>query len=140
MLSQSYQTGLVRILILTAYKTLQTKGLDIISNEKLRSDIIDLYEYEYEMLRIDYDKSEWNLIQTVVNPFLSKHIRKFKENSIRYAKPNDFENLKKNDEFMNILEMIISLRESGLHKYKTTMESIETLIREIDADISLNTD
>tara|TARA_R110000772_G_scaffold268105_2_gene394147 strand:- start:347 stop:787 length:441 start_codon:yes stop_codon:yes gene_type:complete len=30
--------------ILTAYKTLQIKGLDIISNEKLRMDIVNLYE------------------------------------------------------------------------------------------------
>mgnify|MGYP003637538015 CR=1 FL=1 len=67
-------------------------------------------------------------MQAVVNPFLSKHIR--------YAKPNDFESLKGNNEFMNILEMISDNRKSGLLKYKTTMESIETIISKIDADIS----
>jgi hypothetical protein len=37
---------------------------------------------------------------------------------------------------MNILEMITANRKSDLLKYKTTMESIETLISKIDADIS----
>jgi hypothetical protein len=122
--------------ILNAYKTLQTKGLDIISNEKLRSDIVTLYDNEYDLLKIDYDKSEWLISQTLVLPFSGKHIRKFKENSKRYAKPNDFKSLKKNDEFMNILEIIISTRESGLRNYKARMEIIKTLISKIDAEIN----
>ena len=122
--------------ILTAYKTLQTKGLDIISNEKLRSDIVDLYEFEYDILRSDYDKSEWVLMQTVVIPFLSKHVRKLNENSKSYAKPNDFESLKENDEFLNIIEMIIAQREYGLRAYKTVMISIKRQISMIDTDIS----
>jgi len=123
--------------ILTAYKTLQTKGLDIISNEKLRSDIVNLYEFEYDRLRSDNDQAEWVLMQTVVYPFLSKHVRTFKENSKSYAKPNDFESMKKNDEFLNILEMIISHRESGLRAYKSVMNSIIKQISMIDIDISI---
>ena len=122
--------------ILTAYKTLQLKGLDIISNENLRTDIIDLYEYEYNVLSMDYDKSEWEIMQAVVYPFVSKHVRIFKENSKRLAKPNDFESLKENDEFLNILEMIISNRESGLINYRSIMKSIKKLIDNIDVDIS----
>jgi len=122
--------------ILTAYKTLQSKGIEIISNDKIRSDIIDLHEYQYMFLSNDYDKAEWNLMQAVVNPFLSKHVRNFKENSKRYAKPNDFESLKENDEFMNILEMIISYRESGIRIFRPIMEFIKKLISKIDADIS----
>ncbi|WP_211224960.1 hypothetical protein [Psychroserpens burtonensis] len=76
------------------------------------------------MLSIDYDKSEWDLLQAVVNPFLSKHIRGFKENSKRYAKPNNFESLKENDEYMNILEIIIANREFDLISYKDVMNSI----------------
>jgi Family of unknown function (DUF6090) len=122
--------------ILTAYMTLQTKGLDIITNEKLRSEIINLYEFEYDLIRSDYDKSEWVLNQAVVTPFIAKNVRTFKENSKRYAEPNDFEKLKANDEFLNILGMIIRERESGLRFYKGVMEAIEALIKNIDADLN----
>jgi hypothetical protein len=85
---------------------------------------------------MDYDKSEWEIMQAVVYPFVSKHVRIFKENSKRRAKPNDFESLKENNEFLNILEMIISNRESGLINYRSIMKSIKKLIDNIDADIS----
>jgi len=125
--------------ILTAYKTLQTKGLDIIVNEQLRNQIIDLYEYEYLRLSIDYDKAEWDMAQSVTNPFYAKHVRRFTEDSKRLAKPNNFESLKQNEEFQNILEMIISYRQTGLIRYKSVMESITKLITSIDREIKSRT-
>ena len=121
--------------ILTAYKSLQATGLDIISNEEIRREIINLYEYEYPLLHIDYDKSEWNLNQNVVTPFFSKHIRRITIRAkLNQARPNDFERLKKNDEFLNILQMLISLRQDGLINYKNSMKSLEKLIQNLEAE------
>jgi hypothetical protein len=121
--------------IYTAYTTLKTKGLDIISNVPLRNKIVNLYEYDFMVLNADYDKGEWTLFQTVVNPFYSKFIR-IDQDSNKLAIPNDFESLKNNDEFINILRMISSNRRFGLIKYKSTMISIENLIKSIDNELN----
>ena len=122
--------------ISNAYKTLQTKGLDLISNEKLRSDIVDIHEYKYDLLKSDYDKSEWIILQAAVIPFTAKHIRLNTQHSIPFSRPNDYESLKKNVEFINILEQIIATRKSGLRLYRNTMESIDALINNIDEYLS----
>ncbi len=51
--------------ITTAYTTLKTKGLDIISNSSLRNKIVNMYEFEVVILTNDYDKGEWSLLQAL---------------------------------------------------------------------------
>ena len=119
--------------ITTAYTTLKTKGLDIISSKPLRNKIVKMYEFEFVILHNDYDKGEWGIIQNA-NVFLNKHIRS--KNSNQSARPNDFEVLKDLVEFSNILGKIINQRETGLKMYKTTMLSIEDLIAYLDKELS----
>ena len=116
----------------TAYNTLQSKGLDLIKNEVLKNNIVNIYEVKLKTLMVDYDKSEWELSQNVVIPFFSKHIRRFHEESLYQARPNDFESLKKNDEFLNILSMIIRQRKRGFDFYREAMTELQNLIDNID--------
>jgi len=125
--------------IYTAYTTLKTKGLDIISNTSLRNKIIEMYEYEFTRLSTDYDKAEWILYESVVLPFISKHIRIYRQDSFPLARPNDFETLKRNEEFSNLLELIINEREAGLKMYKAIMMSIADLMISIDQELALST-
>jgi hypothetical protein len=119
-----------------AYKTLQSKGLDLIKNETLKNDIINLHEFTYIILTEDYDQSEWNLSQTVVTPFYVKHIRSFQSPTTHLARPNDFESLKRNDEFQNILSLLIRQRKKGLLVYKKTLTSMHTLVKDIENEIN----
>ncbi len=119
----------------TAYNSLQSKGLDIISNETLKNAIVDMHEVKFSILVNDYDKSEWNLNQTVVTPFFSKHIRRLHHESLFLSRPNDFENLKQNEEFKNLLSMIIRQRKRGFEFYKAIMNSIKNLIQDIDIEL-----
>ena len=91
-----------------------------------------MYEVAFVKLHNDYDKGEWSIIQNA-NIFLNKHIRS--KNSKQSARPNDFENLKDQPEFSNILGKIIAQREIGLKMYKTTMIIIEGLIEDIDKEL-----
>jgi hypothetical protein len=120
----------------TAYKSLQSKGLDIIKNETLKNNIVSMYEVESLQLTEDYDRTEWNLSQTAVTPFFSKHIRRLNDTSLFLARPNDFESLKHNDEFLNILSMLIRQRKKGLLIYKETMISMRKLISEIEEELN----
>ena len=119
----------------TAYNSLQTKGVDIIKNKNLRNDIVEMFEVKLKTLMHDYDKSEWNLSENVVTPFFSKHIRRLNESSLFMARPNDFESLKTNEEFLNILSMIIRQRIRGIEFYSEAMEGMHQLISDIDKEL-----
>ena len=123
----------------TAYKTLQTKGLDIIKNQQLKKDIVNIYDVHFTILTQDYDKSEWNLNTVVVTPFISKHIRRYNDASLSVARPNNFKSLKQNEEFINILSMLIRQRKRGLEFYKEVMTATTKLIIDIETEISLRT-
>jgi hypothetical protein len=121
--------------IYTAYMTLKTKGLDVISNSSLRNKIVNMNEYEFTRLITDYDKAEWILYQEVVLPFYLKHLRIYRENSNTLAKPTDFEFLKDSDELSNLLELLLNERESGLIMYNKIMLDIKDLIKFIDDEL-----
>jgi Family of unknown function (DUF6090) len=123
----------------TAYKSLQTKGLDIIKNQQLKKDIVNIYDVHFTVLSQDYDKAEWNLNTTVVQPFFAKHIRRYNDSSLSVARPNNFESLKQNEEFLNILSMIIRQRKRGLEFYREVMIVTNKLIIDIETEINLRT-
>lgn len=123
----------------TAYKSLQNKGLDIIKNKNLKNNIIDFYDVKMKTLSTDFDHAEWTLNQNVINPFFSKHIRRQNHISLNSSRPNNFEALKQNDEFLNILSMLIRQRMKGLEYYKEVVLDIEYLIEEIEIEIKSRT-
>lgn len=119
----------------TAYKTLLDKGIDIIQNQVLKEKIVSFYEVDAMSLLVDVDKSEWSLLNNVVSPFFSKHIRRLDTTSLNIARPVDFEALKHNDEFTNILGLLIRQRRKGLEFYRTYMMTIQGLIQVIDDEL-----
>lgn len=119
-----------------AYNTLQAKGLDLIQNERLRQDIVNMYEVDLESLIKDYDKSEWNISSQVVTPFFAKHIRRLHKKSLNLSRPNDFEELKQNEEFHNILSMIIRQRKRGQVFFGEVRQEMQRLIDDIEIEIN----
>ena len=126
----------------TKIKVFHNKKLnihDIIKNKSLKNSIVELYDVKITSLKIDFDQAEWNLNQTVINPFFFKNIRKLNEVSLYSARPNNFEELKHNDEFLNILSMLIRQRKRGLEFYKETMIAIKKTIQKIDMELKSRT-
>jgi len=119
----------------TAYKSLQAKGIDIIQNQSLKYAIIEMYEVQFPMVETDYDQAEWQLSNTVVLPFYAKNIRRLNGQDLSMARPNDFEGLKKNDEFRNILNMLIRQRKRGLEFYGDAITGMTNLISNIQTEI-----
>ncbi len=122
-------------IINTAYSSLQTKGLDIISNEALKNAIVNMHEVEFPIIILDYEGSEIELMSNIVTPFFAKHIRRLHEQSLMLSRPNNFESLKQNEEFKNILSMIIRQRKRGFEFYRDIMKSMKTLIQDIDTEL-----
>ena len=122
-------------IINTAYSSLQTKGLDIISNEVLKNAIVNMHEVELPIIIRDYEESEIELMANIVTPFFSRHIRRLHEQSLMLSRPNDFESLKRDEEFKNILSMIIRQRKRGFEFYRDIMKSMKDLIQDIDTEL-----
>ena len=73
--------------------------------------------------------------ETVTTPFFSKHIRRLHKKSLSLSRPNDFEELKHNKEFHNILSMIFRQRKKGQQYFGYVMIKIQSLIDDIDTEI-----
>jgi hypothetical protein len=118
----------------SAYETLKTKGVDLIQNDSLTNDIINIYDNEFAYLVNDWDKWEWNTNQNITMPFFVKH---FERDSINLdlARPNDFESLKDNQEFSNLISTLLFLREKGVRHGNRIGLKVDTLITSIENEL-----
>jgi len=121
----------------STYNSMQSNGLALLSNDDLKNDVIEMYDYYFTMLVDDLDKYEWVLNQSVVNPFFSKHFMYDDEISLYKATPNDFESLKKNKDFLNLLSIISRQRKKGQERYERTLVDLEKLIEKLKKELDL---
>jgi len=122
-------------IINTAYSSLQLKGLDLISNEALKNAIVNMHEVELKTIVLDYESSESNIMENIVTPFFAKNMRRLHEESLMLSRPNDFESLKQNEEFKNILSMIIRQRKRGFEFFRVIIKLMDKLISDIDTEL-----
>lgn len=119
----------------TAYEALKSQGTNIISNRELQNTIVNLFEGELTRITQDYNDAEWVFYQTVSIPFFSKNFRRIDRENSHNSVPNDFESLKKNEEFKNILSMVIRYRHVGLIYYRRSIAAITSVITDIDQEL-----
>jgi Family of unknown function (DUF6090) len=124
----------------SAYETLKTRGVELISNTILKKKIIRTYERKLEYLVNDYDKSEWNYHTSVVSPFVSKNFENTNFNNPRKTKPNNYSILKNNPEFKNILKSMMRTRIGGIEETKELKLSLENLVEDISKEINKDYD
>jgi hypothetical protein len=116
-----------------AYNSLKTMGIGIIQNEKLRIDIINMYDVKFLTIP-DYTIDENLIRSSVVFPFYAKHIM-YSENSTYSAKPNNFNDLKNNNEFLNILRLIKRQRIRGIERFNDFLIPLHKLIEDIKIEL-----
>ena len=119
----------------SAYKALQSKGIEIIKNRELRNEIVNLYDVQLTRVAEDYDRAEWIIYESVMIPFMAKNIRRINKGSFVNARPNDFEALKKTDEFLNILSMNIRMRKTGLDYYRMAISELDRTLSHITNEL-----
>jgi hypothetical protein len=119
----------------SGYETLKTSGINIIQNETLKKDIVKMHEQHFSFLINDIDKGEWVFSQSVVEEFAAVHLQYFDDGTRRYARPNDYESLKKNSKYKNILRILIRKRSEGVRTYEKTLKLISELIEKIGDEL-----
>lgn len=120
---------------ISAYETLKTKGSEFIKNDSLRISIIQVFEQDFETYVNEYDRSEWETSRSVVRPFFVKHFRTVSHDP-RIVEPNDYEKLRTNEEFKNILTYLINRRYNGVRQGEKLLDKIEQVISAISAELN----
>ncbi len=117
----------------TTYETIKTKGIDIIRNDSLKRHINTVYSLNIKSLTEDIFPWEWSFSQNTTQRIMVSNIRR--DNKTDLAKPNDFEKLKKDEEFRNFLSILIAVRLSNIDYSERALESIKVLIAHIDEEL-----
>lgn len=103
-----YQYSSIPQLSYTTYETIKTEGIDILNPDSLRSSLSKLYEEEYNFISSDLVNNERWFYQ---NHTLNFTVNNFIERSdLGISTPNDYNTLKVNEKFVNLLFKLKSIR------------------------------
>ncbi len=118
---------------------MKSSGLDLISNDSLRTEIVRIFETRFQLLYSE--NNQWNL--AFINTTLPIHLKLFRKifpkswipGNDEYAKPINYVDLFENEEYKNLLTETIALRKFGISYYEVIINECESLIAAIDAEI-----
>jgi hypothetical protein len=120
------------VLASSAYETLKSLGLEIISSDTLRQEVINLFEISYPYLMQETKRLEDLVWPTVVVPMYQKH---FEHPEGRGAIPNNYDQLLKDQEFINMLTRRGAMRKNSTKQknraIQQTLLVIELLVKEL---------
>lgn len=115
------------------YETIKAKGLDIIRNDSLKQHIAAYYSFDVQSLMDDMIAWEWSFNQNTTQRFMVTRVRRLTNTDL--ARPIDFEALKKDDEFLNFLSILIALRGDHLKYTEETLQQANSLIAHLNHEL-----
>ena len=118
----------------STYETLKTKGIGIIERTDLKNDIIKIYDYDFFNLVNDWDRTLWIYAESISYPLTNKNVKPDLKTYL--AQPNDFETLKNDTEFKNMLLWLIYNKEASIPYLQSIRNKVAKLIDDIDNEIN----
>lgn len=124
----------------TAYKYIQSEGMNILSNDSLRAHVTTMYERHFRNIDLR-STAETTLVNNTIDPFIRKHFKPADANikGTIYVKaltqPINIEALYKNFEFQNMLlehNAYLKIRDYWL---KGTLKDLDKLTKDIQKEI-----
>jgi hypothetical protein len=123
----------VPYLAMNAYETIQTKGINLIRNNGIRDLLVDIYEYDFPLLK-EMEREEWMYHETARIPMINKHILNFDlENDL--SRPYDINKIKSDVEFKLMINHMITLRHNGTISSQETYDRVDHLIKMINREL-----
>lgn len=116
------------------YETLKTRGVELISNDTIKRNIIVVYEKVLYRIAEGLEKFESGNSTAVVLPYFAKNFE-FHQTSPPKVKANDYERLKKDPEYRNLLQLLIGIRTFGVSLSKQSAQGLELVIQLMDKEI-----
>ena len=118
----------------SAYESLKESGIESISNDSIKQKITHLYEFGMKFLLEDNGNWEWSFNQNTTQRFMTKHIRRLRENR-DLARPVNYEVLKQDEEFKNFISVLIAVRRSHVGALKDISLYMNKLSPSIEEEI-----
>ena len=115
----------------SAFETLKTFGFDLISSDSLRENIIHLYNVRYFRIS-DVVSKVSSADYTALSTVYLRHIEYDKQGK---ATINDFDSLRKDREFMNLLSNRRLWKVDIIRAYKKLIEESKQLSRMIEQEL-----
>jgi len=117
----------------SAYESLKSKGLDIISNDSLRIDLSNLYDFEYPRIMADF--SNYNIhLRNEWRPFMLNNFQfKVESNSNQITRyPIDLDKLISDPKMENILILNRFLANTQANNLQYVMNELKTIADRIE--------
>lgn len=117
-----------------AYETLRSKGLETLNNKNLRSSIVNLYDFEYDVLTffIEIKKDIYNNSNSIFLTHLETQGK-----SVILKRPNNFQELKKSNEFRNYVTHIYAEQLNALFASRNTLSVVNAVKKDLEIEIGL---
>ena len=122
------------------YEALKSKGLEILLNDSIKSQIVNLYDVQYALMAESMDLKKQLYLDT--NLVFNAQLRTVTSDStstdigFSFVKiPNDFEALKRNDAFMGNLTHIVVEQLNFINYDKAILKKMETTKRNIEHEL-----
>ena len=116
------------------YKLLESKGIDLVSNDALRKQITNLYEKEYPYY-FTYAEERFTMVESIIQPFMAQHFYTESYSKWPYYQrvPIDYVSLLDDNKLISLFKLssyhatIMSRRSANL---KEEVEGLQNDIRE----------
>jgi len=115
-----------------AYKSLENKGIDLIRNDSLKNAIVEIYDFEYPLLKNRIEQNDFARLTGFTRPFLRKHFYVNEQNKLV---PIDMISLYKNHEFKQLVFLMKRTRNLRLRQRLRLITNVEKVINQIDHEL-----
>ena len=123
----------------TGYESLKSKGLELIQNDSLRFDIIELYDFHYEILeKLEEEYSEMQYNKTYfhpINDLLAEYMIFDEQGELTDIKQPIRLSKKDKNRVLSFLKRMKESRAYRLKYYKIVKEKIEGLVVKIEEEL-----
>ncbi|MCK0179021.1 DUF6090 family protein [Flavobacteriaceae bacterium S0862] len=114
-----------------AYKSLENKGIDLVRNDRLKNAIVEIYDYEYPLLKNRIEQNDFARLNGFIRPFLRKHFYVSEQNKLE---PIDMVSLYRNHEFKQLVFFIERTRNNRLRQRLRLISKVEKVINQINQE------
>ena len=116
----------------TAYESLKSAGFDIIRNSELKNEILNLFEMTYSSMLSTLYSIENQSVQSGQLSFYLENFERYDD----MALPNNYDELVKNQKFINIIVFHKDIHLLGIRLKEPCLNESQRIIQMIDIELT----